>query len=195
MNLADILDLIRQHGQAVYAFVFAYAASHGMVMALFAGYAAQTGALDVINVFLACWTGSFVGDTVRFWIGRRFGTSWLRSFPRIETGLQKAARLVDRHYLWLPLIHRYPNGIRSLAGFAFGMSSMSWPVFLVLNFVAAGIWAALTVFAGYAFGQISDKAMNDAASNLSLALLVVFLTLAWLLSKRLDRALERSEAR
>lgn len=192
MDLAHILDLIRQHGQAVYAFIFAYAASHGMIMALFAGYAAQTGALDVINVLMVCWIGSFFGDSVRFWIGRRFGTAWLQSFPRIESGLQKAARLVDRHYLWLPMVHRYPNGIRNLAGLAFGMSNMTWPLFLVLNFVSAGIWALLTVFAGYAFGQISDKAMNDAASNLSLALLIVFLALAWWLSKRLDRALERN---
>lgn len=191
MDLAYILDLIRQHGEAVYAFVFAYATSHGMVMALFAGYAAQTGALDIVNVFIACWTGSFVGDAVRFWIGRRFGTSWLRSFPRLESGLQKAARLADRHYLWIPLVHRYPNGIRTLAGFSFGMSSMPWSIFLALNFISAGLWAGLTVFAGYGFGQISDKAMNDAASNLSLALLVGFLALAWLLSKRLDRALER----
>jgi membrane protein DedA with SNARE-associated domain len=192
MDLAHILDLIRQHGQAVYAFIFAYAASHGMIMALFAGYAAQTGALDVVTVLFACWTGSFIGDTIRFWVGRRFGTSWLRSWPRLESGLRKAARLVDRHYLWLPLVHRYPNGIRNLAGFAFGMSNLSWPSFLALNFVAAGLWAGLTVFAGYAFGQISDKAMNDAASHVSLALLVVFLAAAWLLSKRLDRAIERS---
>jgi membrane protein DedA with SNARE-associated domain len=192
MDLAHILDLIRQHGQAVYAFVFAYATSHGMIMALFAGYAAQTGALDVVTVFLASWAGSFVGDAVRFWVGRRYGTSWLRSFPRIESGMQKAARLVDRHYLWLPLVHRYPNGIRNVAGFAFGMSNMSWPLFLTLNVIGAGIWAGVTVYAGYAFGQISDKAMNEAASNLSLALLVGFLGLAWLLSRRLERALERS---
>jgi len=192
MDLAHILDLIRQHGAAVYAFIFAYAASHGMIMALFAGYAAQTGALDVMTVLFACWTGSFIGDVVRFWVGRRFGTSWLRSWPRLENGLQKAARLVDRHYLWLPLVHRYPNGIRNLAGFAFGMSNLRWPIFLVLNFVAAGLWAGLTVFAGYGFGQISGKAMNDAASNLSLALLALFLAAAWLLSKRLDRSIERS---
>jgi membrane protein DedA with SNARE-associated domain len=192
MDLAHILDLIRQHGEAVYAFIFAYATSHGMLMALFAGYAAQTGALDVMTVLIACWTGSFVGDAVRFWIGRRFGTSWLRSWPRLESGLQKAARLVDRHYRWLPLVHRYPNGIRSFAGFAFGMSSMSWSTFLGLNIVSAGLWASLTVFAGYAFGHLSERAMSEAASNLSMALLVVFLGLAWLLSKRLDRAIERS---
>jgi membrane protein DedA with SNARE-associated domain len=192
MDLAYILDLIRQHGEAVYIVIFGQAGIHSMIVALFAGYAAQTGALDLGTVFFTCWIGSFTGDLVRFWVARRFGTAWLRSWPRLQSGVQKAVRLVDRHYLWMPLVHRYPNGIRNLAGFAFGMSNLSWPIFLALNFVAAGLWAGLTVFAGYAFGQISDRAMNDVASNVSLALLLVFLAAAWLLSKRLDRAIERS---
>ncbi len=192
MDLAHILDLVRQHGEAVYAFVFAYGASHGMLMALFAGFAAQTGALDIGKVIMACWAGSCVGDVVRFWVGRRYGVTWLRPFPRIESGLQKAVRLIDRHYLWLPLIHRYPNGIRSVAGFAFGMSRMPWVIFLALNFVSAGLWAITIVSIGYAFGHLSEKTMNDSASNFGLAMLVIFLGLAWLLGKRLDRALERS---
>lgn len=191
MDLAHILDLVRQHGEAVYAFVFAYAASHGMVMALFAGFAAQTGALDLSKVILVCWAGSFLGDVFRFWIGRRFGTTWLRRFPRIESGAQKAVRLIDRHYSWLPLIHRYPNGIRTVAGFAFGMSRMPWPVFLALNFLSAGLWAVTIVSVGYAFGHLSEKTMNDSASHFSLAMLIAFLGLAWLLGKKLDRALER----
>lgn len=188
MDLNHILDLIRQHGPGI---IFAFAASHSMIAALLAGYVAQNGVIDLTNALLLCWTGSFAGDLVRFWIGRRYGTSWFSSFPRIEAGLKKAGRLVDRHYVWLPLIHRYPLGIRNAAAFAFGVSNMSWSVFLSLNFVSAGLWAGLTVFAGYAFGHIAEKTMDDTASNVSLALLIVFLAATWLLSKRLDRALER----
>ena len=189
MDLAHLLDMIRQHGLAI---VFAFAFAHSMIVALLAGYAAQSGLLETGNVLALCWGGSFAGDVIRFWIGRRFGTSWLRPWPRLQSGLQKAARLVDRHYLWLPLVHRYPNGIRTIGGFAFGMSNLSWPVFLALNFVAAALWACVTVFSGYAFGHISDTAMNDTASNVGLILLAVFLAAAWLLSKRLDQALERN---
>jgi membrane protein DedA with SNARE-associated domain len=191
MDLAYLLDIIRQHGQAAYALVFAYAAMHSMIITLFAGYAVQTGTLDLLTVLLVCWSGSFLGDVLRFWVGRRFGTAWVRSFPRIEAGLRKTARLMDRHYLWMPMVHRYPNGTRTLGGFAFGISSMTWPLFLLLNLVSAGLWAGLVVSAGYAFGRVSEKAINDAASNLGLALLVAFLALAWILSKRLDRAMER----
>ena len=73
-DLTSFLDLIRQHGDAAYSFMFAYAASHSLLFALFAGYAAHSGALSLATLIVVCWFGSFTGDVVRFWIGRRFGT-------------------------------------------------------------------------------------------------------------------------
>ncbi|MPZ56746.1 MAG: hypothetical protein GEU91_09680 [Rhizobiales bacterium] len=190
MDLTQVFELIRQHGEMAYAFIFAYAASHSMLIVLFAGYAAHMGALDWGKLVLICWAGSCFGDMVRFWIGRRFGTSWMSSFPRLERAVQTAARLVDRHYLWIPLIHRYPNGIRSVAGFAFGMSRLPRSTFHTLNVVAAGIWSVAIVSAGYAFGHVSEKTLSDAASGVSLATMLVFLGLFWFLSKRLERVIE-----
>lgn len=190
MDLTQIFELIRQHGDIAYAFLFAYAASHSMLIVLLAGYAAHMGALDWGKLVLICWAGSWFGDVVRFWIGRRFGTRWLRSFPRLERAVHVAARLADRHYLWIPLIHRYPHGIRSVAGFAFGVSRLPSSTFHALNLVAAGIWAVAIVSIGYGFGQVSEKTLSEAASGVSLATMVVFLGLFWLLSKRLERAAE-----
>jgi membrane protein DedA with SNARE-associated domain len=193
MDLTQIFDLIRQHGEAAYAFIFAYAASHSMLIVLLAGYVAHTGALDWGKLVLICWAGSCIGDIVRFWIGRRYGTRWLKPFPRLERAVQVAARLVDHHYLWIPLIHRYPNGIRSVAGFAFGISRLPTSTFHALNVVSAGIWAVVMVSIGYGFGHVSEKAMSDAASGVGLATMLVFMGLFWLLSKRLERTLaERS---
>jgi membrane protein DedA with SNARE-associated domain len=186
----QILELIRQHGDAVYAFLFAYSASHSLLIVLFAGYAAYTGALDWGTLILVCWAGSSFGDVVRFWIGRRFGTRWLKSFPRVERAVQVAARLVDRYYLWIPLIHRYPHGIRSVGGFAFGISRLPSSTFHALNVVSAGIWATAIVSIGYGFGHISEKTLSNAASGLSLATMLVFFGLFWLLSKRLERTIQ-----
>ena len=89
------------------------------------------------------------------------------------------------------MIHRYPHGIRVLAGLAFGMSRVSWPAFLGLNFVSAGVWALIVVSAGYSFGHLSEETVGSAASGASFAVLAVFLGLAWLLSRKLDEAIER----
>lgn len=191
-DLASFLELIRQHGDAAYTFLFSYAASHSMLFTLFAGYAAHAGALNLGTTVVVCWIGSFMGDAVRFWIARRFGTGWLARFPRLARWVDLAGRLADRHRVWMILLHRYPHGIRGVAGFAYGVSPMSWSTFLPLNFVAAGLWSGAVVSAGFAFGQLSEKVMNDASSALGLVTLVLFLGLSWVLSRKLDRVAERN---
>jgi membrane protein DedA with SNARE-associated domain len=191
-DLASFLELIRQNGDMAYSFMFAFAASHSLLLTLFAGYAASSGVLNLGSLLVACWLGSFAGDVFRFWIGRQFGTHWLGSFPRLERAVQVAARLAERYHVWMILFHRYPHGIRGVAGFAYGVSRLPWPTFLVFNFVAAGLWAGAVVSTGYAFGHLSEKVMNDASSGIGLVMLVAFLGLSWLLSRKLERAVERN---
>lgn len=190
-DLSSFLELIRQHGDAAYTLMFAYAASHSLLFGMFAGYAAHAGALSLGTLFAVCWIGSFFGDVIRFWIARRFGISWLGSYPRLKRTLDTAAELVNRHHIWMILLHRYPHGIRGVAGFAYGVSPLPWPTFLVINFIAAGIWSGTVVSAGYAFGQFSEKTMTQASSSLGVVMLIGFLGLSWVLSKRLERSLER----
>jgi membrane protein DedA with SNARE-associated domain len=191
-DLTGFLELIRQHGDAAYSFMFAYAASHSLLFGLFAGYAAHQGALALGTLIAVCWIGSFSGDVIRFWIGRKYGARALRSFPRLSTTIATAARLTDKHYFWMIMVHRFPHGIRGFAAMAYGMSNLPWSTFLALNFVAAGIWSCAVVFAGYAFGQVSEKLMSDASSGLGVVMLVVFLGLSFYLSRKLERAIERN---
>lgn len=191
-DLASFLELIRQHGDAAYTFIAAGAASHSLLLALFAGYAAHSGALNLGPVIAVCWLGSFVGDAIRFGIGRVFSPAWLRRFPRLERAIQMTTRLAARYHVWMILFHRYPHGIRGLAGFAYGMSHLSWPTFLAFNFVAAGLWSGAVVSAGYAFGRVSDKVLSDVSSGLGLVMLVAFLGLSWVLSRNLERAVKDS---
>jgi membrane protein DedA with SNARE-associated domain len=191
-DLASFLEIIRQNGDAAYSLMFAYATSHSLLLALFAGYAAYSGALKLGTLIAVCWFGSFAGDAVRFWIGRRYGARLLKKYPWLERNVRTAIKLADRHYLLMILFHRYPHGIRGIAAFAYGMSNLPWSTFLALNFVAAGLWSGAVVMAGYGFGQVSEKPMNDASSALGVVTLVAFLGLSWFLSKKLEQVAERS---
>ncbi len=131
---------------------------------------------------------------------RRFGTDqrWLAPFPRLEgaephSSSHRGCRLAaDRHYAWLILFHRYPHGIRGVAGFAYGMSRLPWSTFLAFNFIAAGLWSGVVLSAGFAFGRLSEKLMNDASAGLGAVMLLVFLLLSWILSRKLERIAERA---
>jgi hypothetical protein len=57
-DLSSFLDLIRQHGDAAYSIMFAYAASHSLLLALFAGYAAHSGALQLATLIMVCWSAA-----------------------------------------------------------------------------------------------------------------------------------------
>lgn len=191
-DLASFLELLRLHGDQAYGLIFAFAASHSLLLTLFAGYASSSGALDLGTLIAVVWAGSFLGDAIRFWIGRYFGNQWLSPFPRLLRTSQIVVRLVGHYYVWLILFHRYPHGIRGVAGFTYGMSRLPWTTFMVFNFVAAGLWSGAILWAGYAFGQISEKLMSDAFSGLGLLMLIVFLVLSWILSRKLERVAEQS---
>ncbi len=190
-DLASFLELLRQHGDAAYGLIFAFAGSHSLLLTLFAGYASSSGALSIGTLIVIVWAGSFAGDAFRFWIGRRFGADWLVPFARLHRASQIVIRLADRYYVWMILLHRYPHGIRGVAGFAYGMSRLPWSTFLALNFVAAGLWSGVILSAGYAFGRVSEKLMNDASSSLGAVMLIVFLLLSWILSRKLERIVEQ----
>ncbi|MBM3608788.1 MAG: hypothetical protein FJX29_10130 [Alphaproteobacteria bacterium] len=187
-DLASFLTIIRENGELAYSLMFAWASSHSLLLALFGGYAAHAGALNFGALIGVCWAGSFFGDVFRFWIGRYFGIGWLKRWPRIHGGVMKAAVLSERYSILMILLHRYPHGIRGIAAFAYGVSKLPWPVFMIVNLVAAGIWAVAIVSAGYAFGHVSEKVLSDASSTLGVIMLAIFLALSWWLSKKFDLA-------
>jgi membrane protein DedA with SNARE-associated domain len=189
-DLASFLELLRLYGDEAYGLIFAFAASHSLLLTLFAGFASSSGALDLGTLVAVVWAGSFLGDAIRFVIGRCFGNQWLSPFPRLYRTSQIVVRLVDHYYVWLILFHRYPHGIRGVAGFAYGMSRLPWPTFMAFNFVAAGLWSGAVLSAGHAFGQVSEKLMSDAFSGLGMVMLIVFLALSWILSRKLERVAE-----
>jgi membrane protein DedA with SNARE-associated domain len=71
------------------------------------------------------------------------------------------------------------------------MSRLPWSTFLALNFVAAGLWSSAVVSAGNAFGQFSETSMNNASSGLGIVMLVAFLGMSWLLSRKLEQIVQR----
>jgi len=62
-DLASFFELLRLHGDEAYGLIFAFAASHSMLLTLFAGYASSSGSLDLGTLVAVVWAGSFLGDT------------------------------------------------------------------------------------------------------------------------------------
>jgi membrane protein DedA with SNARE-associated domain len=115
---------------------------------------AATGLIDPWILMGCVWIGSFAGDQTWFTLGRRFGPSALRRIPGAERRVAQASRLLERHGTLFVLSFRFLYGIRNVASAAIGMTGFDRRRFMLLNFIAAGIWAGSFVAAGWFLGAL-----------------------------------------
>jgi membrane protein DedA with SNARE-associated domain len=173
-----IRQLIADHGAYFYLIVFVWTYLEGETIVLFAGFAAAQGLLRLEPLILAACLGSFAGDQTYFWLGRHFGQAVLRRFPRFRRGVDAALKWVERYSTGFILTFRFIYGIRNISSFALGISGIPWRRFMMLNFTAAGIWAAVFVGAGYFFGDASERILGPQLRIVMLGVFVVVVLVA-----------------
>jgi len=170
--------LLAEHGDWFYLIAFAWTFFEGETIVIFAGFAAAQGLLNPIFLLAATGLGSFVGDQSWFWVGRHFGLKLLDRFPRWRGGVDAALRWLDRYNTGFILSFRFIYGVRNFSSFAMGMSAIRGRRFLILNFLAAALWAACFVAVGYFLGHAFRAVLGDFARSFSLAMLGVFIAIA-----------------
>jgi len=150
-----VAEFWSEWGMLAYAAAALWAFFEGETFVLVASAAgAATGLIDPWILMVCVWLGSFCGDQTWFALGRRFGPSLLRRMPKAEPRVAQASRLLDRYGALFVLSFRFLYGIRNVASAACGIAGMDWRRFLVLNFIAAGLWAGSFVAAGWFLGAL-----------------------------------------
>lgn len=177
----DIQQIIVDYGVWFYPITFIWAFLEGETFVIFAGAAASQGLLNIYLLGMAAWFGSFCGDQLYFWIGRRWGVSLLNRFPRWKPGVDTALRLLKKYHVGFILSFRFIYGVRNFSSFAMGMSGLPWPRFFVLNFIAAFLWACVFAGTGYLLGVAFEAVLKDIADDFGYVMLGVFSGVALLL--------------
>ena len=169
-----IQELIREHGLWIYVFTFIWTFFEGETFVLFCGFAAAQGLLNGPLLLVAAWLGSFAGDQFYFWVGRHFGLMLLERRPFWRARVDTALAWLRRFDIGFILSFRFIYGIRNISSFALGISGIDWRRFLVLNFIAAGLWAIAFIGVGYIFGHASEAMLGDLAEKFRLVALGIF---------------------
>lgn len=177
-----LLELIQEYGLWIYLLLFAYCALKSGALPLFAGYAAQAGALELLPVVVATYAGGYLGDEARFALARRYGDTWAHKWPRFQKAVTTAKALVLR-YGWVYIfLYRYPKGMRTIGALPVGLGAMRWSTFTALNAASAIVWTFALVSVGFAFGAQVEHAVRTgwgATSVVLLVLMVAAITYAW----------------
>src|SRR5215468_5131012 len=180
----DISQLIAEHGAFFYLIAFVWTFLEGETFVLFAAFAAAQGLLNPALLLAATWLGSFSGDQTYFWIGRHFGLRLLNRFPKWRYGVESALYWLERYNTGFILSFRFIYGVRNFSSFAMGLSAVHWKRFLILNFIAAGLWSVMFAGGGYLFGEALSAILGDAAEILGLIALGIFIIVVAALLRR-----------
>lgn len=193
----DVHSLVAKWGFLVYAVIFLWTFLEGETFVIFAGAAASQGTLNIWILLLTAWFGSFTGDQMWFWIGRRYGSAMLEKRPKWRAGVDGALDLLKRYDTWFILSFRFVYGVRNFASFAMGVARIDPLRFAALNFVAAFIWASSFAGFGYIFGRALGAVIGDVAHYFLYIMLGVFVfssCIVWLVHRHQSQKAARKAA-
>jgi membrane protein DedA with SNARE-associated domain len=140
--------------------VFLGCIAEGESAAILGGFFAHQGTFEVWQVFAAAFAGSFLGDAVFFLVGKYFSDSSFVRNLRQKPAFDYAYRMVQAYPAPYVLLNRYVYGFRLIGGVVAGLSDIGVPKFLVLNALAALVWAFLFIGIGYVFGLGAEQVIG-----------------------------------
>jgi membrane protein DedA with SNARE-associated domain len=166
----NLADMVRHHPKLFYTVTFVWSFLQGETFVLFAGAAAAKGIVDVKILFLATWLGTFCGDQLYFYVGRKFGPALLHRYPKLEQRADKVFKRIMKYEIPFIMIYRFLYGIRNISPFAIGLSGLSWQKFTFWNFLASALCAFAFVMAGYVFGEAVGKSLGSTVETVMIGL-------------------------
>lgn len=146
-------ELIARYG---YPAIVAGTFFEGETIVLIAGYLASRDYLLLQWIIVFAFLGSWIGDTLYFFIGRCWGPRLLDRWPTWRPGADRALGLLHRYHAVFILSFRFLYGLRTVSPFVIGMSKLPAIRFVLLNMVAAAIWASCFSVAGFLFGTMLE---------------------------------------
>ena len=129
-----------------------------VILALGGIYAAR-GQLDLQWVILIGTFAAIFGESIGYYLGRRYGMRLIRRIPlvrRLESRLEGAEEYFKRHGGKTVAIGRYATAAGAFIPFVAGMGRMRYTRFLAFDVPAIAIWATGITLFGYFFNEQLD---------------------------------------
>ncbi len=160
-NWAAAIMFITAFGES---FAFLSLLFPGTTLLIAAGTLLSGGTLPYAPVLIGAVLGATLGDTVSYWIGRRFGSGIARSWPfsRHPELLPNSIDFFARHGGKSVFIGRFFGPLRAVIPLAAGLLRMSRGWFWFANVASALVWAPMLLLAGDLIGNLGDRLIGAA---------------------------------
>jgi membrane-associated protein len=128
----------------------------GDLMLALGGVYASEGKLSLVWVIVIGIVAALVGESIGYWLGRRFGVTLIRAVPlvrRLEPRLEDAQEYFRKHGGMTVVIGRYATAAGAFVPFSAGIAKMPYRRFIAFDIPAVAVWAGLISGFGYAVGR------------------------------------------
>jgi membrane protein DedA with SNARE-associated domain len=159
----------------------------GETILIIAAYLASKGMLNIYLVTLSAVAGTILGDQTYFYIGRIQGISFIQKRPNLKKKWVRISGLIERRENIIILAYRFVYGFRNITPFALGILNIHAMKFLVLNVIAATVWAISFSVLGYTFGAMIRNDIETYEKVFALGILFIAILAAFIywLKKRM----------
>ncbi|MFL5269864.1 MAG: DedA family protein [Stellaceae bacterium] len=135
----------------------------GTSILIVAGTLMSAGSLPYWPVLAGAIIGAVLGDSVSFWLGRRYGGGLCRVWPftRNPDLLPSGMRFFAKHGGKSVFIGRFFGPVRAVVPLAAGVLRMPRGLFWLANVTSAIVWAPMLVFAGDTVGNLGGRLVGS----------------------------------
>lgn len=126
-----------------------------VILAIGAIFAARDR-LSLWVVIVLGAVSAIAGESVGYWLGRRYGMALLRKLPllrRMEDKVDEVEELFDRHGGKAVAIGRFAAAAGAFIPFVAGMGRMRYRRFLLFDAAAIVVWAVAVSLLGFFLGR------------------------------------------
>ncbi len=148
------------HDYLVYILVAVIACAEGPWISLILGVVLRLGFFFFWPIYIALMVGDLVGNVVWYYIGRRYGHSFIgkhgHRFSITEAGVERMTHLFHKHKHVVLFLSKISNGL----GFAIvtlmtaGMIKIPFGRYLIVNAVGQLVWTGFLLGVGYFFSNL-----------------------------------------
>lgn len=145
-----LTELIKEYG---YIILFLWSILEGELGLIMAGLLSHSGDMNLYIAILVGGCGGFAGDQIYFYIGR-FNKGYIREKLKSQKRKFALAKVLLDKYGW-PIVfaQRYMYGLRTVIPMSIGTTDFNAKKFALINFISAIVWASVTIYPVYYFGE------------------------------------------
>jgi membrane-associated protein len=175
-----IVDFGITHYYLVYAVIALIACAEGPWISIILGVVLRLGFLYFWPIYIALMLGDLIGDVIWYYIGRRYGHSFIAKhghrFNITEEAVARLTRLFHKHKHVVLFLSKISNGM----GFALvtlmtaGMARIPFGRYIVVNAVGQLIWTGFLISTGFFFSSLYIT-VNNVIGKISLTAGIVAL--------------------